>query len=145
MQTCSARGIYQIMLREELQELYEYNPNTGIFISKIYRGKYKAGDIITGTLTDGYINIYHKGRVYGLHRLAFLFMGEPLPEKPFVVDHINRIRWDNRWVNLRKVTNSENAKNSVSRGKSFAEITAVVTVNSLTHRISATQTRRYTI
>ena len=43
-----------------------------------------------------------------LHRLAFLYMKGTIPE---YVDHINRIRTDNRWLNLRACTSSENTLN----------------------------------
>lgn len=60
---------------------------------------------------DGYVDIKVKGKVYKAHRLAFLKMGLPIPE---FVDHKNRVRSDNRWVNLREATKNENGYN---RGK----------------------------
>ena len=83
--------------------------------------------ILTGHLAeDGYIYITMKddsnnNANLAIHRLvAFLFCPENRPEKlkyttkeKKVVDHINRTRNDNRAVNLRWVSYSENGKNSI--------------------------------
>ena len=55
--------------------------------------------------TEGYIQIYIGGKSYPSHRLIMLaFVGESDKE----VDHINRVKTDNRFENLRYVTPSEN-------------------------------------
>jgi hypothetical protein len=63
--------------------------------------------------TDGYIGIHVTycgiGKCIDAHRLAFVLM---LGRYPTEVDHINRIRNDNRWSNLREVTRSENMLNT---------------------------------
>jgi hypothetical protein len=43
------------------------------------------------------------------HRLAFLYMTGSLP--PADVDHVNGVRNDNRWSNLRLATRSQNMWN----------------------------------
>lgn len=58
--------------------------------------------------STGYLFIKVLQENWDAHRLAFLYMGEPLPEQ---VDHRNGIRDDTRWENLRPVTNHENRKN----------------------------------
>lgn len=58
--------------------------------------------------TTGYLTTKFLQEQWDLHRLAFLWMGEELPEQ---VDHKNGIRDDNSWLNLRPVTNHENRKN----------------------------------
>ena len=49
------------------------------------------------------------GKSYRAHRLAFLYMLGRLPDGE--VDHINHIKDDNRWENLRDVTKQDNCKN----------------------------------
>jgi hypothetical protein len=46
---------------------------------------------------------------YQAHRLAFLWMTGSFPASE--VDHINGVRDDNRWGNLRAVTPTQNAQN----------------------------------
>lgn len=47
--------------------------------------------------------------MYLAHRLAFLYMTGAFPTNQ--VDHINRVRNDNRFINLREVLPSDNSKN----------------------------------
>ena len=63
--------------------------------------------------TDGYIRCKLNGRPFNKHRiLALQFIPNPnnLPQ----VDHKNKIRTDNRLVNLRWVSRSTNCKNKTS-------------------------------
>ncbi len=78
----------------------KYDPVTGIIT-----GKY--GKPITAKTKQGYINFRGNKNA---HRWIFEVMGVPIPEG-MQVDHINHIKDDNRWCNLRLVTASENAKN----------------------------------
>ena len=59
---------------------------------------------------DGYIDIRIKNCLYPAHRIAWLMMTGSWPDN--FVDHINRIRSDNRFVNLREATKAENAQNT---------------------------------
>jgi hypothetical protein len=49
------------------------------------------------------------GSLHYLHRLAWILQTGNTPNGQ--IDHINGVRDDNRWVNLRDVTNQENAQN----------------------------------
>src|SRR4029077_7435541 len=49
------------------------------------------------------------------HRLAFLWVNGEWPREE--VDHVNRVKDDNRWANLREATRSENTVNSPPREK----------------------------
>ena len=58
---------------------------------------------------EGYIRIQIGGKMYNSHRLIMLaFAGQSDKD----VDHINRIRHDNRFENLRYVTRNENEWNT---------------------------------
>ena len=98
-----------MITQAQLKEKLHYNPDTGVFTRKISTcNKVKVGDIAGYIHTKGYILISLNSKKYCAHRLAFLYMGGEIPEE---VDHINHIRKDNRWFNLRAVTHNENCRN----------------------------------
>ena len=84
--------------------MIQYNPDTGEFTKN---GK------PTGTHdTKGYGLVSYDGKQWKAHRLAFVLMGEQLPD---YVDHVNGDRSDNRWENLRPATMTENNRNAKMR------------------------------
>ena len=94
---------------ESIKKHLFYHPESGDFIWHTPTSKrVKSGTIAGSYDAHGYKCIRFKGKSYKAHRLAFMFMGKEVPD---YVDHINGIRDDNRWVNLRpscKVTNGYN-------------------------------------
>lgn len=94
---------------EYLKEVLRYEPETGYFYWTRNIGKrVKAGDRAGSDKRGRYRRIVYKGKSYSEHRLAFFFMGKPLPEQ---VDHINHNKLDNRWENLRAADHQINKKN----------------------------------
>ena len=102
-----------------LREILHYEPATGTFTRLVYRSSNaKSGQIVGSPDKDGYLRFYIDGRLYGAHRLAWLYVFGEWPSKD--LDHINRIKADNRIANLREVSHSENLQNTTlcSRNKS---------------------------
>ena len=97
------------LVQEKLSQLFDYEPSTGIFRRKVSAGRGKVGSI-AGTIDNyGYRVIKIEGVSYKAHRLAFLWMTGKFPSGQ--VDHINRDKDDNSWLNLREATPSENRAN----------------------------------
>lgn len=103
-----------ILTQDKLKSLLHYNPETGVFIWIKENRRGIRGNGIAGSLTDnGYLNIGISGTLYRAHRLAWFYMIGEWPEND--IDHINHKRTDNRWVNLRVCTRSQNLRNALKR------------------------------
>jgi hypothetical protein len=103
-----------MITQAELKEVLEYNPDTGVFIRvKSNSPSVKVGDVAGTYDYKGYIAIKINYKLYKAHRLAWLYMRGKFPEK--CIDHINHIKDDNRWTNLREATNSQNNSNRVKQ------------------------------
>jgi hypothetical protein len=99
---------------ERLRELLNYDPATGEFTWKVAIGKkVRAGNVAGNINHKGYRIIVIEGRPHRAHRLAWLWMNGVWPKKN--VDHINRVRDDNRITNLREATDSENQHNRLKQ------------------------------
>lgn len=97
---------------ERVRELLNYCPETGIFTRAIttgYRGMHKAGDIVGSTRRNGYVFVGIERRQYAAHRLAWVIMCGAWPKAD--IDHIDGNRNNNRFINLREATRSENNQN----------------------------------
>lgn len=70
----------------------------------------RVGAVAGTPKENGYVQINVGGRFYYAHRLAWLYMTGKWPTAQ--IDHINRMRADNRWENLREATHVENMRNS---------------------------------
>ena len=82
-----------------------------------YGRSYDVGDIAGRLNRHHYWVVLLHGKQYMVHRVVYLLANGSLT-KGLVVDHINRIRSDNRLCNLREITPSENAKNRGAWGES---------------------------
>lgn len=97
----------------ELPRYATYEPLTGIFRSARDSGtKCKIGYEI-GSLCDGYWTLKFEGKRYKAHRVAWALMTGQWPSEQ--IDHINGVRNDNHWSNLRLATQSQNGANSKLR------------------------------
>jgi len=96
---------------EQLLHALNYDPETGLFTWRILRGRnqIKIGDVAGNRLNTGYVVICYEYQDYLAHRLAWLYMTGEWPKHH--IDHINQVRNDNRFINLRESTASQNLAN----------------------------------
>lgn len=98
-----------MLTQERLKELLDYDPDTGVFVWRVSRGGINKDTQAGSKLSNGYIYISISKRRYYTHRLAWLYVHGCWPTNQ--IDHINRVRDDNRICNLREATPSENQWN----------------------------------
>lgn len=99
-----------MLTQSELKALLDYNPDTGVFTWKVAsNNRIHIGQVAGSLGPCGYIRVFVARKSYKAHRLAFLWMLGALPEHD--VDHINGVRNDNRWRNLRPSSRSQNVHN----------------------------------
>jgi len=88
-----------MLTQERLKELLHYDPETGIFTRAMTWYKKAQGSKVGHHHNAGYLTVCIQSKTQYLHRLAFLYMEGYIPEQ--TIDHINGVRDDNRWCNLR--------------------------------------------
>lgn len=96
---------------DELKTVFRYDPETGLISwLKPPRG-FRTPNGAAGTVNkSGYVVIGRKPNFFTAHRLAWALHTGEWPQGQ--IDHINGIRNDNRWVNLRLATGRQNKQNS---------------------------------
>lgn len=95
------------MDHKELLETVFYDEVSGkIYWRHSVRNAVKAGEEVGSKTKTGYIECRVLGVRNLLHRLIWFYKTGSWPLK--TIDHINRIRDDNRWCNLREASYSEN-------------------------------------
>jgi len=99
---------------EELHKYFYYEPSLGTLVAKVSRGKISVGQTVGWKGSNGYTYVGFKGKKYLAHRLIIKIATGECPEGD--VDHINRVRSDNRLENLRVVCRSVNLLNTEAKG-----------------------------
>jgi hypothetical protein len=99
-----------MLTQAQLREVLYYDPETGFFTRLVRGGRCPVGDVAGYVRPDGYRIIRVKGRNYRASRLAWLYMTGEWPAA--YVDHINCVRYDNRWINLRPADATQNMGNA---------------------------------
>ena len=95
---------------ERINELFRYDPEAGVLIRKVASGsRGHAGDIAGCLNGCGYVVVAVNDRDVRAHRMIWAIMTGDWPRGE--IDHINGIRNDNRWCNLRSCSRAENAQN----------------------------------
>lgn len=110
-----SRNSFPAITAELARELLVYDPNTGSLHWRIARPGAPKGALVGTRTSEGYTQIEINYRLYRAHRVIWLMMTGMWPKHH--VDHINGVRADNRWKNLREATPLQNSRNRVTSKK----------------------------
>ena len=95
---------------QRLRDVFDYNPQTGVFTWLVSTSKkMKAGSTAGCLNAIGYVFLCLDSRRYLAHRVAWFYMTGEVPAG--LIDHVNGQKADNRWSNLRQATPSQNQQN----------------------------------
>jgi hypothetical protein len=102
------------MTREEVRELFDYNPDDGLLR---WRKGRRAGCVAGTPNSGGRLTVWagEKYKQHYVHRLIWLWVYGVWPSE---MDHVNLNRTDNRLANLRLCTASQSAANRRGWAKS---------------------------
>lgn len=109
--------------QDELRKILRYDPYSGHLYwlprpdsmfsttkaANIWNKRYANKEALSALDKDGYKYGCVFGRKYRSHRIIWMIMTGSTPKEQ--IDHINCIKIDNRWSNLREATCSENMRN----------------------------------
>lgn len=108
---------------KDIWDVLEYSPDNGCFAWKVKRGSCAVGKVAGTTDSKGYLQIGFQGTLYLAHRLAWYWRYGEWPSGP--IDHINRVKTDNRLENLRLSSHKENCQNVGATKRSKSKIRGV--------------------
>ena len=111
------------LTQQRLQELLDYDPETGVFVWRKSPRSGWEGKQAGSVHSKGYVHIRIDGKGYKAHRLAWLYVHGDWPSGE--IDHINRVKTDNRMSNLRDVDGSVNAMNRKVRSTNASGVSGV--------------------
>lgn len=107
------KGAYSNTSIEGAARTLDYDPETGVITRR------KTGRVVKRLDKDGYIEVQlsflGKRATRPAHRVAWFLHYGVWPNGP--LDHINRVKTDNRIENLREVTIEENNRNTDNPSK----------------------------
>jgi len=122
---------HSTITQERLNKLYEYNPDTGLLMSRAYNRP-------IGYDHNGYLVVELEKKHIRIHRIIWMMVHGRWPNP--MIDHINGNRRDNRLCNLREVTAKQNAENSLGKGAAIKGV--VRTANGKRWKAQITHNKR---
>lgn len=94
---------------EEVRKLFNYDEISGHLTWNIGKRRVRRGDRAGTVSTQGYRVVTLNGKSYMEHHLIWVWMMGEWPSSK--VDHRDRVRANNKWVNLRPASDTQNQGN----------------------------------
>ena len=113
----------KVLTQEEVRQFLDYAPETGELRWRAARGNRKMGGVAGSTNAAGYLLIGISGKRYRAHRIIWLWFYGYFPETD--IDHINRVKSDNRIENLREVSQTCNSRNCEVSGNNKSGVKGI--------------------
>lgn len=111
-----------MITQECLKSLFDYKDGNLILKVTIPKSRKRLGECMGSLKRTGYIEVTIKKKQYLAHRLVYIWHNGEIKDN-LQIDHINRIRNDNRIENLRLVTHQENQwNNNLNKSKGYRYI-----------------------
>lgn len=98
-----------MLTQERVKHLFAYDEAKGLLIRSLTTGRALAGTWSLATDRDGYHIVGIDNKLYRTHRVIWLYVHGSFPNG--YLDHINRIKTDNRIENLREVSKAQSREN----------------------------------
>jgi len=96
-------------MREYISTLLRYDPDTGDLYWRVTKSPKAAAGQKAGSVNQhGHVNLQIDKKMYAAHQIVFLLHHGYIPKE---IDHINRVKTDNRIENLRPCTSTQNKGN----------------------------------
>lgn len=117
-------GEYAELTQQELKSLLNYNPDTGVFTWRIYRSNRVKEGMVAGCCDkrNGYRRIGVNGKLWLEHQLCFLYMVGTVPKE---IDHVDNIKSNNKWGNLRECDRRQNQSNKSKQKRNTTGVKGV--------------------
>ena len=103
-------------------DTFQNGKRSAVTLAKMWNKKYAGKEAFTSNHGAGHRQGIICGRKVFAHRVIWEMV---TGEKPNVIDHINGNPSDNRWINIRNVSQHENMKNTKKRSDNTSSVTGV--------------------
>ena len=112
----------QPLTQDLVRKLFNYNKRLGKLYYLMPTHNHNVGDVAGYRHSGGYISISIGNTEHLAHRIIWLYVKGYLPD---MVDHIDHVRTNNAWANLREVNNTDNSKNTSISSNSTTKVNGV--------------------
>ena len=109
----------------KVRPIHHFKPDSPVNIHGMWNARFAGKIAGAGNPgVNGYLRMTINYKSYSVHRLIWLWMTGSWPKDE--IDHINHVKQDNSWCNLREASHQENCKNRPFSSANKSGFTGVV-------------------